>query len=473
MVESNDWYAYICDGNAGAPRCNNIMWNGDGSGTSSPFVVNHRPYITAAADTSPVNPGDQVDWTTTAEDNDTLGGDDTIKLHVCKAQDFNTTIPYACGAGGYWASSTYTTNNPTATTTITIPTQDRDYAAYVYIIDEHNHPALTASYPWHGSSTVLTVSNVAPYISTSSIGVFDVFGTTTPDTNLALTVPEGETDNFVIEFDVNDDNSCLNASAGNEITDVDIMVYRSSVAGSYLCAYNANNCYTHTEPSWVPTCYQVPGSCAGANDLTATWECLFPLWYIADPTDGGSFYAADTWDGAARATDEALTGPYSASSTQAEMTQFLSFSATGSPIAYGSFEPGFGNTQHPATTTVYATGNTGLDHYLSGDAMCPSYPTCSGLSSDTIYVPFQHYATSSSAVAYASGFELSTSTAPVLVGVDIKKPTATTTPTDCTVGGVACDDTYWGILVPGTITLAGDYIGRNYIDAVVAPSSDW
>jgi hypothetical protein len=357
--------------------------------------------------------------------------------------------------------------------------QDRDYPAYVYIVDEHNHPALTALYPWHSSSTVLTVLNVAPYVSTSSIGIFDVFGTTTPDTNLALTVPEGQTENFVIEFDVNDDNSCLTSLSGNEISDVDVIVYRSSVAGGYSCAYNANNCYPHTETSWVPTCYQVPGTCSGAGDPTVTWECTFPLWFIADATDVGSFYAADTWNGAARATDDdPLTGAYSASTTNAEMTQFLSFRATGSPVAYGSFEPSFGNTYHPATTTVYATGNTGLDHYLSGDAMCPNYPTCSNNATSTIYVPFQHYSTTSSSYTYGfqlgvSTFELSTSTSPVLVNMDIRKPTATTALAVCSGSGTSCDDTYWGILVPGTITLAGDYIGRNYIDAMVAPSSVW
>jgi hypothetical protein len=57
--------------------------------------------------------------------------------------------------------------------------------------------------------------------------------------------------------------------------------------------------------------------------------------------------------------------------------------------------------------------------------------------------------------------------------MDIRKPTSTTSLTSCVGGGISCDDTYWGILVPGTITLAGDYIGRNYIDAVVAPSSTW
>lgn len=482
----NPWYAYVCDANAGAPRCNGIMWNGDGvSATSSPFVVNHRPTFTLAADDSPTNPGNVVTWTSTASDPDTASAGDTIKLHVCKAQDFSaSTTPAACGAGGWWASSTFSATNPSATTSLPIPSQDGNRGAYVYIVDQYNHPALTATYPWQSSSTVLTVANVAPYVASSSIGLYDVFGTTTTDTTLALTTAEGQTQNYVVRFNVTDENGCLNVSSGNEVTDVDIDVFRSGIGGTYGAGcdasgeYNANNCYTDRNANFVPTCTQRAASCTANDWNNITWECTFPLWFIADPTDVGSVYAGEDWRASARGTDDnSVTGNYStmdaAANTASEMTQFLSFRATGSPIAYGSFEPGFGSSVHPATTTVYATGNTGLNHYLSGDPMCPSYPSCSGNSTSTIYVPFQHYATSAPTVAYGSGFQLSTSTSPVLVNVDIRKPTSTTSPASCTVGGVSCDDTYWGIFVPGTITLAGDYIGRNYIDAVVAASNEW
>jgi hypothetical protein len=149
----------------------------------------------------------------------------------------------------------------------------------------------------------------------------------------------------------------------------------------------------------------------------------------------------------------------------ANMTQFLSFRATGTPIAYGQFEPGFGNTTHTASTTVYATGNTGLDHYLSGDAMCVGYPNpCSGYATSTIYVSYQHYSLTL-AEAYGLGTPLATSSNPVRVNAVITKPQATSSPTN--------DTTYWAILVPSTISFAGDYVGRNYIDAVVADSSEW
>ncbi len=474
--EKNDWFGYICDANAGNPRCNATMYNGtheagNASATSSPFVVNHRPTFTAFIDNSPTLPGAKVTWYSTSTDPDTLRGTDQVRLFVCKAADFVAATP-ACGAGGEWSSSTLSNADPYASTTITIPTQDKNFSAYGYVVDQFNHPAVGGS---QGTDSTLTVANAAPYVSSSTIRVYDVFGSTTADTNLSLTVEEGQTSNYVIQFDVNDDNSCRADGGGNEIADVDVNVYRSGI-GMLGCdalgEYNVNNCYTDRSPLFAPTCYQVPGDSCTANDAVVTWECTFPLWYTADPTDGGSQYAAEDWRASARGTDDdAATGVYSADDRvvdaggTSQILQFLSFRATGSPIAYGSWEPGQGNPTHTATTTLYATGNTGLNQYLSGDAMCTQYPAaCSGNATSTIYVPYQHYSLTSGAL-YAAGTELSTSTTPTLVDVVIPKTTATSTPTN--------DDTYWAIFVPSTITYAGDYLGRNYIDAVVAPSGEW
>lgn len=479
MPEKNDWYGYVCDANAGNPRCNAAMYNGlheAGGGTptatSSPFVVNHRPTFTAFADDSPTLPGANVTWTSTASDADTIGSADTVQLHVCKAADFSTTT-LLCGAGGYWASSTFAASNPSTSTTITIPTQDKDFVAYGYVVDTHGHAATGGQ---QGVDSVLTVANAAPYIASSTITVYDRFGSTTIDTNMNLLTEEGQTSNFVMRFDVSDNNSCLNSVAGNEITDADINVFRSGVGGTYGAGcdvtgeFNANNCYTHTNSWWVPTCYQVAGAPCTSGTLSVTWECTFPLWYVADPTDLGSQYPGEDWRGAARATDDdASTGQYSVDDEVAngasQMIQFLSFRATGSPIAYGSWEPGQNTGKLIGTTTVYATGNTGLDEYLSGDAMCVGYPsTCTGYATSTIYVPYQEYSLTPN-TNYGSGTDLSTSTAPVEVEINIPKTTATSTP--------ANDDTYWGIAVPSSITFAGDYLGRNYIDAIVGESVAW
>ena len=212
FAESNAWYAYICDDNGGigggSPRCNPVMWNGDGSATSSPFIMNRRPTITSATNTAPVLPGAVVQWNTIADDPDSVGGEDTLRLHVCRA--FNDFVPSTptCGVGGFWASS-YDFQQQQIhmrQPRLHIPTQDGNRNAYIYIVDQHNHFSTST---WYGSSSIFAVQNVAPVVSTSSIGLFDVFGTTSSDTNLNLTVSEGETQNFVVEFQVNDDNSCL------------------------------------------------------------------------------------------------------------------------------------------------------------------------------------------------------------------------------------------------------------------------
>lgn len=485
MAEKNDWYGYICDGNAGNARCSASQYNGlhegAASATSSPFVVNHRPTFTVFADDTGKKPGELVTWTTTATDTDQIRGGDQIKINICKAQDFSTSTSF-CGGGGFWASTTFSLlNNPTATATVPIPTQDHLYASYGYVIDQFYHEAVYGGASVQGNDSGFLVQNAAPTVSSSSIQVYDRFGTTTADQAMALVTEEGVTNNFVVQFYVDDDNSCQQWGGGNEISDVDINVFRSAIGGANglgcdaIDEFNANNCYTHTATStwWAPTCYQVPSTCAGAGDSTATWECTFHMWYVADPTDAGSQYSGEDWRASARASDEALLGSYSTYNGavdiagSANMTQFLSFRATGSPIAYGSWEPGQGPSNHPATTTVYATGNTGLDQYLSGDAMCVTYPSCyiaGSTGTSTIFVPYQHYSLTNSTL-YAAGTVLSTSTTPTFLNSVIIKTQATSTP--------ANDDTYWSILVPGTITFAGDYIGRNYIDGVVAPSGEW
>jgi hypothetical protein len=341
----------------------------------------------------------------------------------------------------------------------------------VYVVDQFG---LEATGAWQGSSTELIVQNAAPVVASSSIRLYDAAS----DQNLTLTVEEDQTPNFRLEFTVNDDNSCEAFGGGDEITDVDINVFRYDGGGAYAAAlgcdasgeYNANYCYTDTNSFFVPSCTQRGGSCTGDTDVNAIWDCTFPMWYIADPTDVGSPHVGSDWRGSARATDEALTSPFSTldepvnDAFASQMEQFLSFRATGSPIAYGALEPGQNNPTHVASTTVYGTGNTGIDHYLSGDAMCVTYPACSNNPTDTIYVPNQRYSLVLND-AWANGTQLTTSTAPVLVDVAIASTTATSAPKN--------DSTYWAIAVPGTITFAGDYVGENFIDAAVAPSGDW
>jgi len=178
-TESNAWFAFACDAASSSQTCSASQ---QGSGDSgSPFKVNHRPLFTVYEDDSAVNPAATVTWTTTASDSDTDTAADTVSLYVCKADDFTGT---ACGIGGMWCSATAAASNPTCNTPA--PRPDGNWAAYGFVIDSHN---FAASGVPHGTDSVLTVNNVAPSISASTIQLLD----TDLSGNLTLTAEQTET----------------------------------------------------------------------------------------------------------------------------------------------------------------------------------------------------------------------------------------------------------------------------------------
>ena len=132
-------------------------------------------------------------------------------------------------------------------------------------------------------------------------------------------------------------------------------------------------------------------------------------------------------------------------------------------------QPGQQNDPLATTTNLIAQGNTGLDEDLYGDTMCTDWTapdSCdspSHNSGNSIPVANQVFATSS--VAYASGTALTASTSPTSLGIHVPKTTATSSPQS--------KDTYWGINVPGVITVAGSYTGQNTITATISNSTYW
>lgn len=464
------YYTYICDGNVTGAACNSEAFSPTSNLTGktqattspnlSPFIVNHRPVFTGFVNTSPINPGGTVSWIATATDQDTYGSTnlDTLKLFVCKAQDFTGTD---CGPAGVWATSSFVTNSATATVTFPTPYTKGSFGAYGYVIDYHGRHSASGGQQTQNSQ--LVVNNVAPSILSSSISLFSSTGTSP----LILTNLATQTQNFSAQFTVTDQNSCMTASSSAEIISSLINVYRSSVA-STSCRiagnYNANNCYPGQVGNAVWNYSCTPGACAGTSSATQVWTCTFPLWYIADATDPGSQFPSDNWLVTATSSDSSgATSSPSESSVGTELIQFLGYDISTTTIAYGGLQPGQSADLVSSTSVaILAEGNVGLDESLYGDDMCPSYPTCSGNATSTIFVANQKY--SSTTVSYAAATSTLSGT-PTTFALRVQKTTATSTPQQ--------KSTYWGILVPGTITLSGSYIGRNTILGVTSPSSAW
>lgn len=468
-TESNDWFAWICDGNTSLAQCNAAFKQGSGS-TASPFVIDHPPVFSSLSNSGTVNPGGALTWTTTATTTDLLRGGDTVKLYVCKANDFTSASTTAgCGAGGTWATTTaFITINPTATLTVSIPAQDKLYPAFVFIANNFN---LAATSTLQASSSPYTVNNVAPVVSAATVTLVDP----TSGGNVTLVRPNATSGPYQVKFQVTDNNSCLNAAAGNEIGSVTANAFRSAI-GSSTCntsgQYNSNNCYPQASPLTDFTCTQDVGSCTGATDSTATFTCAFSLWYNADPTDVGSQFPAQNWLASAQATDDngLLSGIVQAS-TGNEVISFLAFAVTETSIAFGGLQPGAQNDPLATTTTLKALGNVGLDESLFGDTMCTTWTGADSCdhqgtgSTNSIPVINQKAATSSVAYASSLAFTLSGSTTPVSVGIHVLKTTATSTPQSKL--------TYWAIKVPSTITVAGSYTGQDTITAVTSAASNW
>jgi hypothetical protein len=469
FVESNTWFAWVCDAVAVNPRCNSVAKQGTGS-RATPFNVNKRPTFTFFGDNSPAIPGATVTFTATSSDADVVDAADTVRLIVCSTNIFATSTN-TCG-GTTLASSTFSASNPTAPYVIPIPTQDQNYAAHGFIIDNHGHEAIGAT---QGSNSILSVANVAPTVGAAQITVNN-------GQNIVLSQEAGQTTGFSLQYVVTDNNSCENSVAADEVRDYVVSVYRSGV-GSTTCngasgAYNANNCYVSgvATSTWNLNCVATttPADCTGATDTTQTWSCTFPLWYIADPTDGGATntpFFAQNWRAAVSAVDDnfATSTTHTQSSIGQELLSFLSLTLNTLAIPYGQLEPGQKTDPLVATTTIRATGNVGLDQLLTGKSMCTNFTNavaCRNSATSTIAESNQVFATSSVTYGFAtSALRTLSSTTQKELELNVRKSTSTVT--------AQTGRTYWGILVPASITLAGSYTGNNTIYGKTGEPAQW
>lgn len=488
--EVNDWYAYICDNDDVNPRCN-LDDVEQGSGDSgSPFYVNYAPTFTTFNAPSGTDPGDQAVWTTVASDPNTFTGPDhEVQLFVCRTDSFDEEAGECDGGvANTYATSTLTASNPSVTYTVDSPKPNGDYDAWGFVIDNFG---LAASGGAHGTNEPLPVNNVAPTIASSSINLLNTDGSSDP---LTVTVPEGETPGFQIEFVVADDNSCETMGGGDEIVSAIANVYRSGYQfdsldpGQASCQtddhFDANACYPNavepgtygTVEGWEIECNQVAASCGGTGDDTVSWECTFPLWHVVDPTDGSTSddvqFFDQEWLVSVQATDaDSATSTLVESQNGNDVARLLTFNLQTSSIAYGELEPDDDTGTHPATTTIVATGNVGIDQDLAGTSMCGDFDagqgssSCPGDPSNTILPDNQSFAFSSG-TSYGSGTFLNVGDSSFETAeINISKPTVPTVPTSGNI--------FWGLAVPDSITLAGNYFGENTFEAIQSNPSNW
>lgn len=452
FTEVQNWYAWVCDDDPVNPRCNITPEQGDYATSSSPFNMNNRPVFDTFTNSLNADPGGTITFSSVSTDPDVVGGEDDIFLVVCQSAGGIDPVTRTCLSTDDLASTTTgVTANASASYTLALIMQDDTYPAFGYIVDQHGHLAATTT-----PQANFDVNNVAPVVLGGDI---DLNG----GTDITLTVEADETLGFTLDFTVRDANSCENVAAAPEIVGYNVAVLRSGV-GTTTCdttagSYNPNRCYPSgvATTTWNLNCSQVGGSCTGATDDTVDYTCTFPLWFVADPTDGSTApYTAENWTAAvAGVDDDAAAGLLTVTSSPVELISFTAIDLITAEIPYGALEPGDDSGTLNATTTIFAVGNTGVDQGVDGDSMCGTYTVstpCPVSASSTIPVYQQRF--SSTSLAYGSALaDILFSTSTTEVELDVAKTTSTSTPSE----GV----TYWGIAVPISITLAGSYQGLN------------
>jgi len=473
FVTTNIWYAWICDYDPGS-RCYATSSQGVTATNSSPFYVNHRPTFTSFNNDGPKAPSATITFNSSSTDPDTGATlSDLVYLVVCGTASFSTTTNQ-CAINDTVASTTLigVTSNASTSRILAYPLQDTNYNGFPYVFDKFGHSASGGA---QGVNVPFTVSNVAPTVLGGGIVLNN-------GNNLILTVEAGQTTGFLLGFDVTDANSCVNAASSSEVTGYVASVFRSGV-GSSTCngsagSYNNNSCYPSGvgTTTWNLVCTASSTSCTGASDDTMHFDCTFPLWFTADPTDGSAtttpFFAQHWTAGVAGVDDNNATGSMATStSASVELLSYVAIALQTNLIAYDQLQPGQNMTNLTASTTVRNVGNTGLNEVLFGDSMCPNYTPqnpCKISSTSTIPQNQQKYATSS-AVAYTAAtgtaWQLPASTSPATFNIQIPKAISVSTSTLGT--------TYWGIAVPAAIQLAGSYTGQNTFIAAVSATNTW
>ena len=467
FTEVNNWYAWVCDDDPVYPSCNSTPVQGLSATNSSPFHVNRRPVFSGFSNDGPVDPGGILLFSSTSTDPDTVGGSDNIYLIVCNSNTDYSTTTNTC-TNDFIASTTISmTDNATATYTVPSIIRDNTYPAYGYLVDEHGHEA--ANNPINVN---FDVNNVPPVVLGG-----DIILNGGNDITSLLPGVESNPASTTLNFTVRDANSCLTAASSSEIVSYKVSIFRSSY-GTTTCdgtagSYNPNYCYPSgvATSTWNLNCVQT-NVCASPTQDNIDYSCTFPLWFLADPTDSGpntpAAFANDTWSAAVAAIDDDnATSSFATTSSPVELISLSALGIVNSDIAYGAIAPGNNTGSLSATSTLENIGNTGIDQEVIGDSMCGTYsPSNKCPNSATSTIPENKQQFASSSVSYGSLLALSlSSTTPKELELNVNKTTSTSTPQQAI--------TYWGIEVPISITLSGNYQGMNTFTAVTAEPADW
>lgn len=162
--------------------------------------------------------------------------------------------------------------------------------------------------------------------------------------------------NAITSYHVN--GTVSDADGFADIQSVNVVFYRSGVAGGADCNFDKDNCYR------PPNC-----NLSNGNANTVDYDCQINVDYFADPTDSGT-YAADSWKVRVRVTDSLQN--VDDTTYNNELNSLLAVSINPPNINYGSLA--LGNISSTVAINVKNSGNVNADARVSaaGNMGCPT-----------------------------------------------------------------------------------------------------
>lgn len=370
-AESKDWYAIVCDDNAGGRLCGTVS---QGTGTNdSPFKVNHRPTFASwtvddvtnitgnngvDGTDGQIEPGETVEVTITITDNDVDTASDTVQLYVC--EDGDGFADGVCDSKKYCNSSAAAPGSHScqfAASESAVPTAHGTYNVDVYAIDSHNLESdTTIDQTW-------SVNDVEPYVVDAN--AYSV-------SNITLTSGASTAKTYTVTVkDDNGDTDLVDTTTGY-LYDKDTITLSSGT-----CTADENDCYADSNCALSGnTDYTTRGSGVAA-DYEATATCDFTVYFCANDSVGG----ANEWRLHVNPIDGTTTVTGESDSNAISVNELWALGTTQSSIAYGTVA--IGGTSSEQTTTVENLGNQIIDVLIDGDDMCTDYPGCSAYTIDS------------------------------------------------------------------------------------------
>ncbi len=250
----------------------------------------------------------------------------------------------------------------------------------------------------------------------------------------SINLTSGTTKSITGTVDVTDEDSC------QDIDTVNARFYRTSLG--YAGSADNNNRY-------IITCTVQAGTCTGAEDTTASYNCNYDIQYYAEGTDPASQNSADDWSYEARPVDEVGEGDYSIDTT--EINSLVSI-ATTSFIDFGLLQLGTNTGSTNQIIEVTNIGNTRVDILLSAYAVTEQ--DGNSLSCSYGVIPITNLKYNLLGFTYDTG-GTAVSSSPVEIDFDLEKST----------GSTSKSNVYFGLQIP-IVSVSNNCTGTVVINGV-------